>query len=65
MPAILAVERGYRKGPFQGDIDIGIDVGVDVDRYFGCLKDASTSVQVLLDFDKPVIASPDRHDEAG
>ena len=29
-------------------MDIDVEVDVDIDRYFGCLKGVSKSVQVLL-----------------
>ena len=39
-------------GPFKKDIDTDMDVhaevDVDIDGYFGCLKEVSKSVQVLL-----------------
>ena len=50
-----------------GDIDIDVEVDVDIDLYFGCLKVAPMSVQVLLtgfsatngtDFENSEIASP-------
>ena len=35
---------------FKGEINIDMDVEVDsdIDRYFGCLKEVSKSVSVLL-----------------
>ena len=43
--AALAVSRDL-KGSFQGNIDVDVLVDVDIDRYFGCLKGVSKSVQV-------------------
>ena len=31
----------------KGDVDIDVDANVDIDRYVGCLKRVSKSVQVL------------------
>ena len=41
----MAVLRDL-KSSFKGDIDVEVDV--DIDRYFGCFKGVSTSVQVLF-----------------
>ena len=49
-PATLESPRFPSKGSFKGDIDIDTDVEVDVDidSYLGCLREASKSVEVLL-----------------
>ena len=46
---MLALYRDL-KGSLKGDkdIDVEVEVGVDIDWYFGCLKEASKSIQVLL-----------------
>ena len=39
------------RAPFKGhhiDVDVDVEVDVDMDRYFGCLKGVSKSVQVLF-----------------
>ena len=40
--------KGYREDSFKGDIDVDVEVDVDIDCSFGPLKEASKSVQVLV-----------------
>ena len=50
-PVISDVQRDL-KSSFKADIDINYadaEADVDMDRYFGCLKGGSKSVQVLFD----------------
>ena len=39
----------------KGDIDINVEVDVHIDRYVGCLKRVSKSVQVLLNGTEAVL----------